>query len=258
MKKLIILLAVCASTSFAKPATKVEPSVVLFNNNTGHTLVSTNAEEVRPLASITKLMTAIVALDTGFALDRPVPLNKRWGGVLPVKSYTRRELFTAMLIRSDNSAAETLAGDYPGGRDEFIIAMNYKAKDLGMVHTHFDDASGLASTNITTARDIQLLLAEAVKHDFIRELTTTSSTEIIIPYKKKQGKVVINNTNSPLLGEFSSSTVLGKTGLTSRAGWCVAMVLEEQGQQFFVIVLGAKNKAERTSLVEKLVYNNLR
>jgi len=257
MKKLIILLAVCASTAFARPATKVEPSVVLFNNNTGHTLVSTNAEEVRPLASITKLMTAIVALDTGFALDRPVPLNKRWGGVLPVKSYTRRELFTAMLIRSDNSAAETLAGDYPGGREEFIIAMNYKAKDLGMVNTRFDDASGLLATNTTTARDIQLLLAEAVKHDFIRELTTTSSTEIIVPYKKKQGKVIINNTNSPLLGEFSS-TVLGKTGLTSRAGWCVAMVLEEHGQQFFVIVLGAKNKAERTSLVEKLVYNNLR
>jgi serine-type D-Ala-D-Ala endopeptidase (penicillin-binding protein 7) len=255
--KILIAILLTVNLCWAKSAPKVEPSIVVFNNSTGHTLLAHNEELVRPLASITKLMTALVALDTGYALDRTVPLNKRWGGILPVKAYTRRDLFTAMLIRSDNSAAETLAGDYPGGREEFIIAMNYKARDLGMTNTHFDDASGLVATNTTTARDLQLLLAEALKWQFIRDLTTTRHTEIIVAQKQSQGRVVVNNTNSPLLGTFDSA-ILGKTGLTNRAGWCVAMVLEEQGQRYSIIVLGAATKAQRTKMVEQAVYSKIR
>jgi D-alanyl-D-alanine endopeptidase (penicillin-binding protein 7) len=260
MKKIILALSLVASTCWAKPQPN-PPSVLLYNNVSRHTLIAQNEDQIRPLASITKLMTAIVALETGYGLDRKVELNKRWGGVLLAKkSYTRRELFTAMLVKSDNSAAETLAGDYPGGREEFLHAMNERARDLGMWHTHFDDASGLSATNVTTAEELKILLREALKWDVIRDLTTTKKTEIVIPADKRKNKdvkVAVNNTNSPLLGEFDS-TILGKTGLTSKAGWCVAMVLEEQGQQFFIIVLGAKTKAERTKLVESTVYRNLR
>jgi D-alanyl-D-alanine carboxypeptidase len=111
-------------------------------------LISQQAHEQRALASITKLMTALVALDTGYALERPVPLNRRWSTVLPARSYTRGELMTAMLVRSDNSASETLAEDYPGGREEFIREMNERARKLGMLSTHFEDASGLSKFSL--------------------------------------------------------------------------------------------------------------
>ena len=244
--KLLITLLLVVNTAWARN----EPSVLLHNTNTGHTLISQNAQEQRPLASITKLMTALVALDTGFALERPVPLNRRWSTVLPARSYTRGELMTAMLVKSDNSAAETLAGDYPGGREEFIREMNDHARKLGMLSTHFEDASGLSPNNVSSAEDIVLLVKAALKLDYMRRTTTIKHTEIEVPGKKKPVKIQITNTNSPLLGAHDNA-VLSKTGLTSRAGWCVAMAFEQEGQQFIVVVMGAKNKPERTKTVER-------
>ena len=248
--KILIALLLVVNTAWARN----EPSLLLLNTTTGHSLISQHADEQRALASITKLMTALVALDTGFALERPVPLNRRWGGVLPARSYTRGELMTAMLVRSDNSAAETLAGDYPGGRQEFIQEMNDRARRMGMVNTHFEDASGLSANNVSSAQDIVLLVREALKQDYMRRTTTIKHTEIEIPGKKKSTRIQINNTNTPLLGVYDSA-VLSKTGLTSRAGFCVAMALEQDGQQYIIVVLGAKNKAERAQMVERS-FNN--
>jgi D-alanyl-D-alanine endopeptidase (penicillin-binding protein 7) len=162
---------------------------------------------------------------------------------------------TAMLVRSDNSAAETLAGDYPGGREEFIREMNDHARRLGMLNTQFEDASGLSPNNISTATDIAILVKEALKQDYMRKTTVIKHTEIEVPGKKRPIKIQINNTNSPLLGAHDSA-VLSKTGLTSKAGWCVAMAFEQEGQQYIVVVLGAKNKQERTKMVERTLANN--
>ena len=244
--KLLIILLLVVNTAWARN----EPSLLLYNTTTGHTLISQNAKEQRPLASITKLMTALIALDTGYALNRPVPLNRRWSTVLPARSYTRGELMTAMLVRSDNSASETLAGDYPGGREEFIREMNNRARQLGMHNTHFEDASGLSANNVSSAEDIAILVKEALKLDNLRKTTTIIQTEIEIPGKKRPIKIQINNTNTPLLGAHESA-VLSKTGLTSRAGFCVAMAFEQEGQQFIVVVLGARTKQERIKLVER-------
>jgi D-alanyl-D-alanine endopeptidase (penicillin-binding protein 7) len=164
---------------------------------------------------------------------------------------------TAMLIRSDNSAAETLAGDYPGGRDEFIREMNDRARSLGMLSTRFEDASGLSANNVSSAHDIAILVTEALKQDYMRKTTVIKHTEIEVPGKKRPIKIQINNTNTPLLGAHDSA-VLSKTGLTSRAGFCVAMAFEQEGQQYIVVVLGAKNKAERTEMVERSFGNFIR
>ena len=251
--KLLIALLLVVNTAWARN----EPSLLLFNTTSGHTLISQNTQEQRALASITKLMTALVALDTGYALERPVPLNRRWSTVLPARSYTRGELMTAMLVRSDNSAAETLAGDYPGGRDEFIREMNDRARSLGMLSTRFEDASGLSANNVSSAHDIAILVREALKQDYMRRTTVIKHTEIEIPGKKRPIKIQINNTNTPLLGAHDSA-VLSKTGLTSRAGFCVAMAFEQEGQQYIIVVLGAKNKAERTKMVERSFGNFIR
>lgn len=248
--KLLIALLLVVNTAWARN----EPSLLLLNTTSGHNLIAQNIHEQRPLASITKIMTALVALETGFALERPVPLNRRWSTVLPARSYTRGELMTAMLVRSDNSAAETLAGDYPGGRDEFIREMNDRARRLGMNQTHFEDASGLSANNVSSAHDIEIMVREALKQDYMRKVTTIKHTEIEVPGKKRPVKIQINNTNTPLLGTYDNA-VLSKTGLTSRAGFCVAMALEQDGQQYIIVVLGAKNKAERTKMVERS-FNN--
>jgi D-alanyl-D-alanine endopeptidase (penicillin-binding protein 7) len=244
--KLLITLLLVVNTAWARN----EPSLLLYNTTTGHSPIAQQVHEQRPLASITKLMTALVALDTGYALERPVPLNRRWSTVLPARSYTRGELMTAMLVRSDNSASETLAGDYPGGRDEFIREMNDRARRLGMLSTHFEDASGLSANNVSSAHDIAILVTEALKQDYMRKTTVIKHTEIEIPGKKRPIKIQINNTNTPLLGAHDSA-VLSKTGLTSRAGFCVAMAFEQEGQQFIVVVLGAKSKQERIKMVER-------
>ena len=106
----------------------------------------------------------------------------------------------------------------------------------------------------SSAHDIAILVTEALKQDYMRRTTVIKHTEIEVPGKKKSTKIQINNTNNPLLGAYDSA-VLSKTGLTSKAGWCVAMALEQEGQQYIIVVLGAKNKAERTKMVERS-FNN--
>jgi D-alanyl-D-alanine endopeptidase (penicillin-binding protein 7) len=199
----------------------------------------------------------MVALETGYGPDRKLDLVKSPSSHLPRQSYTRRELLTALLVKSDNAAAETLAHDYPGGRTEFLIEMNELARRLGMKNTHFDDASGLSAKNVSTAEDIVIMFQAAMKQDFIRTVSTQTRTELEVQGKKRPIKVVFGNTNTTLLEEFKN-TIVSKTGFTNPAGLCVAMALEEQGQQFVVVVMGATTKRQRTQLVESTIYNNLR
>ena len=252
MKFLITLLLV-VNTAWARN----EPSVLLYNVTKQNTVSARNSDQVRPLASITKIMTAMVALETGYGLDRKVDLVKNVSSHLPRQQYSRRELMTALLVKSDNAAAETLAHDYPGGRAEFLIEMNELARRLGMKNTHFDDASGLSVKNISTAEDIVIMFQAAMKQDFIRTVSTLTRTELEVQGKKRPIKVVFGNTNVTLLEEFKN-TIVSKTGFTNPAGLCVAMALEEQGQQFVVVVMGAGSKKQRTQLVEAAIYNNLR
>ena len=125
---ILIFLLMC-STSYAKPKPRADTSTIAHYNLTTDTwIVSQNINKTRPLASMTKLMTAMVALDYSKDLKRKVALQTRIGSHLPVREFTRNELFHAMLIRSDNAAAETIASYYPCGRAAFIKSINIKAK----------------------------------------------------------------------------------------------------------------------------------
>ena len=114
---------------------QAKPSIWVYNHTQDTIVLNQNANTVRPIASITKLMTAMVALDHDPVLTRSIKLVNRVGSSLPGGQYTRRQLFDAMLVRSDNAAAETLAQDFPGGRVAFVRAMNRRALSLGMTST---------------------------------------------------------------------------------------------------------------------------
>jgi len=219
-------------------------------------VLNQQANTVRPVASITKLMTAMVALDHDAVLSRSVKLSNRVGSNLPPGQYTRRQLFDAMLVSSNNAAAETLAQDYPGGRTAFVQAMNRRARSLGMTSTRFNDPSGLSQNNIGTAGDMGTLVMAAGKYALIREISVQRQIQIESHFKKRIRIISLPNTNQPLLFYFDNIQV-SKTGFTNPAGWCVALLVEKNKQIFAVVVLGSENKSKRLDTVNNLMYNHI-
>ena len=217
-----------------------------------------NIEQVRGLASITKLMTAIVALDYTTDTDKMLTLSKLTHSKLPKKQYTRGQLFHAMLIKSDNAAAETIAADYPGGRAKFITDMNIRATMMGLKNTHFNDPTGLDKGNVSTAEDVAHLVVGAAYYPMIRNISTKKETTILIQVKRQEWPVVISNTNRVLLREFDS-ILLSKTGFTNPAGFCVAILVKQEvnneTHHQVIVVMGAKNPSQRVDTVKRMMYH---
>jgi serine-type D-Ala-D-Ala endopeptidase (penicillin-binding protein 7) len=219
-----------------------------------------NIEQVRGLASITKLMTAIVALDYSTEMDKVLTLSNKAGSKLPKREYTRGQLFHAMLIKSDNAAAETIAADYPGGREKFITEMNIRAAMMGLKNTNFNDPTGLDKGNVSTAEDVSHLVVGAAFYPHIRHISTKKEATILIQVKRQELPVVLSNTNRVLLREFDS-ILLSKTGFTNPAGFCVAILIEQQVKNEIhhqvIVVMGAKNTAQRVDTVKRMMYRSV-
>ena len=250
MRYLLLTLLFVLSTVHAR-----EPSVYVYNETTDRVEYQRNSTEYRPIASITKLMTAMVALDHSKDLFRQLPLNTTVKSNLPRGTYTRQELFNAMLVRSDNAAAETLAEDYPGGRKEFIWRMNQQAREWG-INAVFRDPTGLDSHNMATAGDIGTMAAYAAGYWVIRDTSVKKTVAFERKFKKRLRTIQLNNTNRPLLIEFDE-IIASKTGFTNPAGYCVALVVEHQKQRQVIVVLGEKNKARRIDTVQDIMYNHV-
>jgi serine-type D-Ala-D-Ala endopeptidase (penicillin-binding protein 7) len=219
----------------------------LVNLDTMTVIASHNAEETRSVASITKVMTAIVALDHDSDLDRTIRVSNTYLGS---GIRTRGALLKSLLIRSDNRAAEALAADYPGGRAAFIQQMNQRASELGMTNTEFADPSGLSSQNRSTISDILLLLSESRSYPDITRISVKTQDSV----RAGRNTVQLFNTNRQLLSMLSD-VVVSKTGFTSAAGYCVAMVLDQLGGNVAVVVMGAKSRQQRTEIARNLIAN---
>ena len=250
MRLLILTLIFAFCTAHAR-----EPSVYVYNETLDRIEHQRNSTEYRPIASITKLMTAMVALDYSKDLFRQLPLNTTVKSNLPRGSYTRQELFNAMLVRSDNAAAETLAADYPGGRREFIWKMNQQAKEWG-INATFRDPTGLDAHNMATAGDIGTMASYASGYWVIREASVRKTVAFERRFKKKLRKIQLNNTNRPILMEFDN-IITSKTGFTNPAGYCVALVVEHEKQRRVIVVLGERNKTRRIDTVQDIMYNHV-
>ena len=246
-------------TSFATQArprpSEPEPSVWLYNQTQDQVVAEKNAYQVRPFASITKLMTAMIVIDQDWNWQRRLQLSKLAGSRLPTGRYTRGELLRALLVNSDNAAAETFAADYPGGRSAFLQAMNQRAWNLGMYSTQFQDPSGLSSGNVSNAGDLGTMIRAAGEYSIIRDISTQSHVAVETHSRKRTRIMELNNTNSRALGMIDNVRV-SKTGFTNPAGFCMALQVQQQDDVYLVVVLGAKNSAKRLDLVQNLLYNH--
>lgn len=235
---------------------------VMVTNVTDNTIIrSQNIIQIRPLASMTKLMTAMVALDHDKNMDRKLALSRLAGSKMPKREYTRGELFHMLLIKSDNAAAETLAADYPGGRDNFIRDMNIRAMMLTMYSTKFDDPSGLSPHNVSTASDVTQMVVAASSFVEIRDISTKKTATIDISATKRSRVTILHNTNHAILSQVNGVQV-SKTGYTNPAGFCVALLVYKQNgdKQYHevIVVMGARNSSHRVDTVKKVVYNDVK
>lgn len=257
IKYFFITLILVSGAVTAKPRVQpVEPSVVVYNVAKDRIEYSHNKDLVRPIASVTKIMTAMVALDYDKNLQRMLKLSGRVGSHLPRQTYNRWQLLQAMLVRSDNAAAETLANDYPGGRAAFIAEMNRQAQEWGMANTRFEDPTGLSANNISIATEVASMMEISSGYWIIQEVTTRKQVAVEAQFKKRVRTVNLKNTNSPLLFEFDN-IIVSKTGFTSRAGFCLGLVVEQKQQQYIIVVLGSRTKQDRIRTVEKIMYNHV-
>lgn len=220
-------------------------SVLVFNTQSNLVVTQSNADVVRPIASITKLMTAIVALEK-YSLEQSIYISKK-------RSIAVSELITSLIVRSDNFAGELLAKHYPGGRPAFIATMNAKAQEYNLVNTKFIDPTGLSIFNISTAFEIVSLVIKASEYSFIR--TVSTQPEIYTFVKTKYGykeKPIYTSTSKDLLNEFDN-ILLTKTGYTSRAGRCITMMIEKNNQKQIIVILGEQSKQSRDNLARQLI-----
>ena len=224
-------------------------SVVLVQDAAnGETLLAKNTAAVMPIASITKLMTAMVVLDAGLALSQRVAISgddldylKGSGSRLrPGSVLTRDELLLLALMASENRAASALARTYPGGGDAFVAAMNAKARTLGMQNTRFSDATGLNSANVASAQDLARLVKAAHEYPLIRDYSTRSSATVYALGRP----LAYRNTNG-LVRNAKWDIGLSKTGFISEAGRCLVMQVRMAQKEMVVVLLDSWGKYSR-------------
>ncbi len=246
MKKLIL---VAISVLMISKAYANAPSHLILDISSKETISSSNDLNVRPIASITKLMTALIIVE--FNLDMNEAVDYR-GGIWRNKKVKRSDLLESLLIKSDNAAAEALANSIPGGRSVFIDLMNSRAKSLGMTNTFFEDPSGLGRNNISTARDLSILITKTYEHPEISNTSSSKFFKVEIKNKKKITYMTVGNTNSQLLSLFDSIT-LSKTGYTNPAGRCLALMVERNNKKYAIIILGERTSGDRFYRARNLI-----
>lgn len=222
-------------------------SALLVDLQTNQVLYSSNPDVVVPIASVTKLMTAMVALDAKLPLEQVLPITIRdtqemkgvFSRVRVGSVISRRDMLLLTLMSSENRAAASLAHHYPGGHTAFVAAMNAKAKALGMHHTRYVEPTGLSEHNVSTANDLVLLLKATRQYPLISELSTTR--EKTVAFHKPNYTLGFRNTNA-LVRKADWSVQVTKTGYTDEAGHCLVMRTVMNKRPVAFVVLDAFGK----------------
>ena len=218
------------------------------DQQTSEVFVQKNVTTVVPIASITKLMTAMVVLDAKMDLQKPLVIEgedvdtlRHSRSHLPVGTHLIcQETLLLALMASENRAAQALSRTYPGGRAAFVAAMNAKARSLELTNTHFIDPAGLSSGNVSTAHDLAKMVNAAYQYPLIRELTTCE--EAIV--QSGQRKLAFKNTNL-LLRSSHWKIGLSKTGFIDEAGRCLVMQAHVARRPVLIVLLDAPGTMTR-------------
>jgi serine-type D-Ala-D-Ala endopeptidase (penicillin-binding protein 7) len=225
--------------------------VLVVNQNTGEIKYAKNSHVVSPIASITKLMTAMVVLDARQPFDEVIDISEQDVDTIKgTKSrlavgtrLSRADMFRLALMSSENRAAFALARHYPGGKQAFVRAMNVKALSLGLTDSNFVEPTGLMYQNTSTAEDLYKLVAASYQYPEIRHATTTPSYHLAID--GHTNPVEFKNTNS-LVREGQWDIGLSKTGFINEAGRCLVMQATMDGEPVIMILLNADGTDKRT------------
>nr|WP_152873765.1 serine hydrolase [Acinetobacter portensis] len=240
-----------------------QPSVnaraaLVMDAQTGEVLFGKNANTALPIASLTKLMTAVVTADARLNMSEQITLQqidfagaggKNSSSTLRVgDKMNRAEVLLFALMKSENPAAAALARTYPGGRTAFFAAMNAKARSLGMSSTHYVESSGLDPRNVASARDLGILVTAASQYSLIRQFSTTPSYDFNLGYRVLKS----NNTNA-LVRNGGWNINISKTGYINEAGRCVVMHTTLNNRPAVVVILGANNTQARNDDAVRLM-----
>ena len=222
-------------------------SALVMDINTGKTLYQKNPAQVRPIASLTKLMTALVVLDARQNLNQTLTIDQNdrdnikhtYSRVRFGTKVSRRDALHLALMSSENRMASALARHYPGGRSAFIRAMNNKARQLGMRNSRFYDSTGLSTRNVSTARDLAKPITAAYRQPLIRQFTQDTNKEM--RFSTPAYSLMFNNTN-PLVKNPDWDVRLSKTGYTDEAGRCLLMRAKPDRQELAIVLLNSVGK----------------
>ena len=219
---------------------------MVVNQDTKEVYFEKNSSVSLPIASITKLMTAMVVLDSKLPLDENIVINAddvniyRTSRLAKGTVLTREEALLLALMSSENRAAYTLGRNYPGGISAFIDAMNRKANEIGMTHSHFADPTGLKSENVASAEDLARLLSASYQYKMIREFSTWPDLTMVIA---KRPQKFLNTNRLVRTGDMNIG--LQKTGFINAAGKCLVMQARVNNTPLLLVFLDSVGTQSR-------------
>jgi D-alanyl-D-alanine carboxypeptidase/D-alanyl-D-alanine endopeptidase (penicillin-binding protein 7) len=248
VKPFIAAILVAASFSAFSAVPFQSTYAMVVDESTGEVLLDKQADSAAPIASVTKLLTALVVLDAAsddselITIERAdIDSRERIRTCLPVgATLSRRDMLQLALMASDNHAAAALARAYPGGRQAFDNAMAAKIEQLGLQHTVIEEPTGLSPNNRASAEDLVKVLQAASAYPDIHDATTQTEHTVEV-----QGRARSYRNTNKLVGQPGWDILLSKTGTTTAAGRCLVMRLQEAGRTVLVVLMGGKANASR-------------
>jgi len=230
-------------------------SVLIMDASDSSVLYSRHSDVPMPIASITKLMTALVVLDANQPLDEPIQITDAdrdlpKGGFSRLAvgtTLTRGDLMHLALMSSENRAAHALGNNYPGGMPAMVAAMNAKAAQLGMASSHFVDPTGLSSQNVASPEDLTKLVIAASHNPSIREYSTDSHYAV----KVRRHMVEFHNTDN-LVANPTWNIIVQKTGYIAEAGKCLVMAAVIEGRSVVIVLLDSLGKYTRVADAKRI------
>jgi serine-type D-Ala-D-Ala endopeptidase (penicillin-binding protein 7) len=253
-----LFLTVLALSAAAKPIRDPilkSSSVLIIDQSDSSVLYSRHPDVAAPIASITKLMTALVVLDAKQPLDEPIQISES-DRDLPKSAFSRLTVGTTLnrgdlmhlaLMSSENRAAHALGSNYPGGMPAMVAAMNAKAAQLGMTHSHFVDPTGLSSENVASPEDLTKLVIAASHNPTIREFSTDKSYAV----KVHRHMVEYHNTDN-LVANPTWNIIVQKTGYITEAGKCLVMAAVIEGRSVVIVLLDSLGKYTRVADAKRI------